>query len=81
MLHALYPSPAKIDLLRINFSYILDCYSPDYIQEFEELVHRQNHLSKLEIKIHEEGEQNFVVNRKSPRNGPSLRRKAILLKA
>ncbi|EEW2245138.1 inovirus Gp2 family protein [Escherichia coli] len=57
---------------------MLDCYSPDYIQEFEELVHRQNHLSKLEIKIHEEGEQNFVVNRKSPRNGPSLRRKAIL---
>lgn len=25
LLHALYPSPAKIDLLRINFSYILDC--------------------------------------------------------
>ncbi|EJA7635699.1 inovirus-type Gp2 protein, partial [Escherichia coli] len=63
-----------------NCKYVLDCYSPDYIQEFEELVHRQNHLSKLEIKIHEEGEQNFVVNRKSPRNGPSLRRNEVVNK-
>ncbi|EBC0166073.1 hypothetical protein BWL79_19010 [Salmonella enterica] len=59
---------------------MLDSNSPDYIHEFGELVHRQDHLSKLESKIHEEGEQNFVGNRKSPRNGPSLQGKTLLLK-
>ncbi|EEV6195599.1 inovirus Gp2 family protein [Escherichia coli] len=64
-----------------NCKYVLDSNSPDYIHEFGELVHRQEHLSKLESKIHKEGEQNFVGNRKSPRNGPSLRGKTLLLKA
>ncbi|WP_250846160.1 cyclic diguanylate phosphodiesterase [Escherichia coli] len=39
---------------------MLDTNYPDYIHEFGERVHRQNHLSKLKSKIHEEGEQNFV---------------------
>ncbi|HIB9847693.1 YagK/YfjJ domain-containing protein [Escherichia coli] len=49
-----------------NCKYVLGSNSPDYIHEFGELVHRQDHLSKLESKIHEEGEQNFVGNRKFP---------------
>ncbi|MCF1521059.1 hypothetical protein LRN74_18570 [Escherichia coli] len=59
---------------------MLDSNSPDYIHEFGELVHRQEHLSKLESKIHKEGEQNFVGNRKSPRNGPSLRGRPFYLR-
>ncbi|WPA29267.1 hypothetical protein R1Q26_05985 [Klebsiella quasipneumoniae] len=48
---------------------MLDSNSPDYIHAFGELVHLQDHLSKLESKIHEEGEQNFVGKRTPPGTG------------
>lgn len=42
-----------------NCRYILDQNSPDYIYEYDMLFIRLDYLTKLESKIHEEGERNF----------------------